>query len=189
MREEIPEFEIGDEVKICKDNSIFDSSMTPAIIMTNPKYPHNVGAAVRACSCYGSPLILFTGRRVSLEPDKHKKGYRLPREERMKGYKDVTLLNDQYPFNRFTKDVIPVAVELRQNSEQLPFFEHPDNAVYVFGPEDGSIPQIYLKHCQRFLVIPSRHCLNLSMAIGTVLYDRRSKEMINGRYYPRRHTG
>jgi tRNA(Leu) C34 or U34 (ribose-2'-O)-methylase TrmL len=184
-----PEFELGDRVKISKTDAVFDASMTPAIIMTNPKYPHNVGAAVRACSCYDSPLILFTGERVSLEPDKHKKGYRLPREERMKGYKDVTLLNDQYPFNRFTKDVVPVAVEVRDNSEQLPFFEHPQNAVYVFGPEDGSIPQIYLKHCQRFLVIPSKHCLNLSMAIGTVLYDRRSKEMLNGRYYPRRHAG
>lgn len=188
MREEEPEFKIGDRVKICKSDTIFDASMTPAIIMTNPKYPHNVGSAVRACSCYNSPLILFTGDRVSLESKGKKKGYRLPREERMKGYKDVTLLNDQYPFNRFSKDVVPVAVEVRDNAEYLPLFEHPKHAVYVFGPEDGSIPQIYLTHCQRFIVIPSNHCLNLSMAIGTVLYDRRLKEMLNGEYYPGRHT-
>ena len=176
MKEELPEFELGKEKNIRKTEGLFDPSHTPAIIMYNPKYPHNVGAAVRACSCFDSPLILFTGDRVSLEPE-GKKGYRLPREERMKGYKDVTLLNDNYPFNRFTKDVIPVAVEVRQNAELLPHFIHPKNAVYVFGPEDGSLPQIYLKHCQRFLFIPSKHCLNLSAAIYVVLYDRKMKEM------------
>lgn len=176
MKEDHPEFELGNEKHIRKTEGLFNASDTPAIIMYNPKYPHNVGAAVRACSCFDSPLIVFTGDRVSLEP-KGKKGYRLPREERMKGYKDVTLINDDYPFNRFTKNVIPVAVEVRDNAERLPYFIHPKNAVYVFGPEDGSLPQIYLKHCQQFIVIPSKHCLNLSAAIYVVLYDRKCKEI------------
>lgn len=176
MKEKQPEFELGVQYNYKKVDKLFDSSMTPAIIMHNPKYPHNVGAAVRAASCFGSKLIIFTGDRVSLEP-KGIKGYRLPREERMRGYKDVTLLNDQYPFNRF-KNVTPVAVELRDNAEPLPIFQHPKNAVYVFGPEDGSIPQIMLKHCHRFVVIPSKHCVNLAAAIYLVLYDRISKEMI-----------
>jgi len=25
----------------------------PAVVLINPKYAHNVGAAVRACSCWG----------------------------------------------------------------------------------------------------------------------------------------
>lgn len=177
MKEKEPEFIDGDNYNVRKTDSMFDISMTPAIIMFNPKYPHNVGAAVRACSCFDSPLIVFTGSRVSLEPAGKGKGYRLPREERMKGYKDVTLINDEYPFNRFSKDIIPVAVEVRANAELLPHFIHPENAIYVFGPEDGSIPQIYLKHCQRFLFIPSKHCLNLAAAINVVLYDRKSKLM------------
>lgn len=179
MKEAQPEFELGDVRHMKKGDAIFDTSMTPAIVMFNPKYPHNVGAAVRACSCFDSPLIVFTGDRVSLEPS-GQKGYRMPREERMKGYKDVTLINDNYPFNRFTKQICPVAVEVRKNAELLPHFIHPQNAVYVFGPEDGSLPQIYLKHCQRFLYIPSNHCLNLASAIGIILYDRKSKEMTNG---------
>jgi len=174
MREKCPEFKNGDEVHVRKDDQMYDKSHTPAIIMYNPKYPHNVGAAVRACSCFDSNLIVFSGDRVSLEPS-GKKGYRLPREERMKGYKHVKLINDEYPFNRFSKDVIPVAVEVRENAEILPHFIHPKNAVYVFGPEDGSIPQIYLKHCQRFLVIPNPFCLNLAAAINVVLYDRMAK--------------
>lgn len=174
MKNKLEEFELHTQYEVRKESKLFDSSNTPAIIMHNPKYPHNVGAAVRAASCFDSNLILFTGDRVSLEPN-GVKGYRLPREERMRGYKDVTLINDQYPFNRFDKSVTPVAVELRENAEQLPFFEHPKNAVYVFGPEDGSIPQIMLKHCHRFVVIPSKHCVNLAAAIYLILYDRIAK--------------
>lgn len=164
------EFEYGDIITTKKNAQLIEE--TPSIILCNPKYPHNVGAAVRAASCFGARNILFTGKRVSL---KGEKGYRLPREERMKGYKDVTLLNDEYPFNRFPEGVVPVAVEVRPNSEPLPLFQHPENAVYVFGPEDGSIPQVYLQHCHRFIVIPSKHCLNLAAAIYLILYDRLSK--------------
>ena len=182
MKEKDVQFIAGDEINVKKTDGIFDKNHTPAIIMFNPKYPHNVGAAVRACSCFDANLIIWTGDRVPHPEDTQKDSisgikYRLPREERMKGYKHVKLVNDEYPFNRFNKEVTPVAVELRPNAEQLPHFVHPENPVYVFGPEDGSIPQIYLKHCQRFLVIPSPFCLNLAASIYVVLYDRISKIM------------
>ena len=35
-------------------------------------------------------------------------------------------------------DAVPVAVELRRNAESLIEFDDPDNALYVFGPEDGA---------------------------------------------------
>jgi tRNA(Leu) C34 or U34 (ribose-2'-O)-methylase TrmL len=66
-------------------------------------------------------------------------------------------------------------LDVRRNTESLPNFVHPKNPVYVFGPEDGSLPQIYLKHCQRFLVIPSPYCLNLAAAVYITLYDRTAK--------------
>ena len=174
MKETAPEFFLKDSIKVPKEKKLFDASFTPSVILHNPKYPHNVGAAVRACSNFGGKGVLFTGDRVSLEPDKSN-GYRLPREERMKDYQDILLLKDEYPFNRFFKDVIPVAVEKRENAEPLTYFQHPENAVYVFGPEDGSIPQVMLRHCQRFLVIVSKHCLNLGAAVNVVLADRISK--------------
>lgn len=146
---------------------------TPAIALTNPKYPHNVGAAVRAASCFGVKQVWYTGDRVSLGPQK---GERLPREERMKGYKDVKLVQFDYIFDQFSKDVVPVAVEMRPNSENLFDFQHPENALYVFGPEDGSILQVHLRHCHRFVVIPTRHCVNLAAAVYLLLYDRNLKQ-------------
>lgn len=150
--------------------------VAPAVLLVDPKFPHNVGAAVRAASCFGVTQVWMTGNRVPLEPSK---GYRLPREERMKGYKDVDLIAFDYPFDRF-KDVVPVALEVRQNSESLVHFIHPENAVYVFGPEDGSIPKTILRLCHRFVIIPTAHCLNLAAAINVVLYDRKAKRMAAG---------
>jgi tRNA(Leu) C34 or U34 (ribose-2'-O)-methylase TrmL len=145
----------------------------PAIAMVNPKYPHNVGAAVRAASCFGVHQVWYTGNRVSMDPEK---GQRLPREERMKGYKDVDLVQFDYFFDQFPKDVVPVAIEVRPNSEVLPEFVHPEKALYVFGPEDGSIGQMWLRHCHRFVIIPTNHCVNLAAAVYLVLYDRMTKE-------------
>jgi tRNA(Leu) C34 or U34 (ribose-2'-O)-methylase TrmL len=148
--------------------------VTPSIALINPKFPHNVGAAIRIASCYGASQVWYTGNRIDLALGEKK---RLPREERMKGYQDVDLIQNDYLFDQFPRDVVPVAIEVRKNAEPLHNFVHPENALYVFGPEDGSIPQVYLRHCHRFVVIPTRHCLNLAMAVGTVLYDRTAKAL------------
>lgn len=148
----------------------------PAIALWNPKYPHNVGCAIRAASCFGFNQVWFSGNRVSLTPDKK---YRLPREERMRGYKDVNLYQYDNFFDQFPKLPI-VAIELKDNSENLLTFEHPDKALYVFGPEDGSLNGVALRHCHRFITIPTKHCTNLSAAVYIVMYDRMMKRYLNG---------
>jgi len=148
-----------------------------AVALWDPKYAFNVAQVVRIASCYGVPQVWFNGSRVPLEGSKKE---RLPREERMKGYRDVEICHGEYFFDAFASDVTPVAVELTPSSENLLWFEHPENAVYVFGPEDGSLPKVARMHCHRVIQIPTRHCLNLSMAVGTVLYDRHSKRVQAG---------
>ena len=144
--------------------------------MVDPRYPHNVGAAIRAASCFGAKQVWFTGNRVKTEVESAK---RITREERMKGYLDVDLIHYDRFLEQF-KDATPVAVELRPNAELLPHFVHPENPLYVFGPEDGSIPQGILRHCHRFLVIPTKHCTNLAAAVYLILYDRYLKRVQEG---------
>jgi tRNA(Leu) C34 or U34 (ribose-2'-O)-methylase TrmL len=150
----------------------------PAVVLSNPKYPHNIGQTVRALSCFGAPQLWWTGKRAlkSLEEMD-----RIPREERMRGYKDVGIYHHDRPLELFPKHVTPVAIEVRPNSENLVDFIHPENAVYVFGPEDGSIDQVVLRHCHRFVRIPTKHCTNLSAAVYLVLYDRTAKKARDGR--------
>lgn len=145
---------------------------TPAIALCDPRYSRNVGMIVRIASCYGIRQVWFSGQRIREDLRRFK---RLPREERLKGYREVELRWSDRFFEGFSDDVVPVAVEVRAGTENLFEFEHPEKALYVFGPEDGSIPKVLHRHCHRFVVIPTRHCLNLAMAVGTVLYDRAAK--------------
>jgi tRNA(Leu) C34 or U34 (ribose-2'-O)-methylase TrmL len=149
---------------------------TPAVVLSNPKYVHNLGGIIRACSCFDVETLVWTGERLSREVETLS---RIPREERMKGYRDVEFLNHQRPFDLFP-GAVPVAVELHETSQSLSHFEHPENAVYVFGPEDGSIPQVTRRFCHYFVHIPSRHCLNLSAAVNVVLADRMMKRQRDG---------
>lgn len=151
--------------------------LSPSIALVNPKYARNVGAILRLASCYGVKQVWMSGDRINDDPSMAK---RLPREERMKGYQEVDLIQYDRFLDMFPPGVTPVAVEVRENSEPLYTFDHPENAVYVFGPEDGSIPRVYLQHCHRFVVIPTRHCLNLATAVATILHDRSYKSYLKG---------
>jgi tRNA(Leu) C34 or U34 (ribose-2'-O)-methylase TrmL len=148
-----------------------------SVVLINPKYPHNVGAALRACAAFGVDQLLVTGQRAQWEVTG--KGQRLPREERMRVYKDkVDLVRDDRPFDRITEGAVPIGVEVDPTAEPLATFQHPDNAVYLFGPEDGSIPKMYRRFCHRFVIIPSDHCLNLAAAVSCTLMHRRIQRQL-----------
>lgn len=146
----------------------------PALVLHGPKYPHNVGQVVRLASAFGIGQVWYSGDRI-----RQALGERLPREERMRRYADVLLINHPDPLARLCDSVPgvqPVAVELRPGAESLVDFVHPEERpVYVFGPEDGSLPGAVLKRCHRFVVIPSYECLNLANSVAALLYDRIAK--------------
>lgn len=75
-----------------------------------------------------------------------------------------------------------VSVELTDDAVDLPSFRHPSNCVYMFGPERGNIPDSLIERSQHVVKIPTKFCVNVSLAAGLVLYDR----LINlGRYAER----
>jgi tRNA(Leu) C34 or U34 (ribose-2'-O)-methylase TrmL len=143
---------------------------TPAVVLCNPKYEHNIGAAIRACSCWGVKQMFWTGHRIDIDPDRKE---RIPREERMKGYKDVAWGQSDKPFDLFAPNIVPVAIELKPGAMSLTDFIHPENAVYVFGPEDGSVPQVIARFCHYFVFAPTHHCMNLAAAVNLILGHRR----------------
>ena len=56
----------------------------------------------------------------------------------MRGYKDVEVRHADQFFDAF-EEAVPVAVELRRNAESLIDFVHPEQALYVFGPEGETL--------------------------------------------------
>jgi tRNA(Leu) C34 or U34 (ribose-2'-O)-methylase TrmL len=143
--------------------------VAPAIMLHNPKFARNLGACLRACAAFDVPQIWFSGDRLTLDPTRQQ---RLPREERMKGYANVSVFQTDRMFDAFASDVVPVAVELKPGAVQLHEFEITPNMVFLFGPEDGSLERVHLRHCHHVVVIPTRHCLNLATAVTTVLWHR-----------------
>lgn len=144
----------------------------PAIVLCDPKYPHNVGQVVRLAACYGIRQVWITGDRVQIMDTVE----RLPREERMRDYNSVTLYKSDRPIHHFPANKQEfVACEFTDNSENLCIYEHTRPSVYLFGPEDGHVPKALRVLCWRFVKIPTLHCLNLATAVATVLYDRHAK--------------
>lgn len=169
--------------------------MSAAVLLINPKNPVNVGGVIRACAQLGASQMRWTGARVldprnerphahrRLEPGAPKD--RFPREERLREYNDrvewshVGSHLEARPVDQFVRwGVTPVCIELVDGAEQLPDFEHPERAVYVFGPEDGGVPKGIRLACHRFVEIPAQGCLNLAAAVNVVLYDRLAKARV-----------
>jgi len=83
------------------------------------------------------------------------------------------------PFGLF-ESFTPVCVEVHEQCEPLTTFEHPESALYIFGSEDGSVPQVIRRLCHRFVHIPAHHCLNLSAAVNVVLAHRLMSRQVVG---------
>ena len=146
-----------------------------AVALVDPKFPHNVGAAVRAASCYGVRQVWFSGDRVRLDGAKRQ---RLPREERMRGYKEVEVRQGDQFFDAF-EDAVPVAVELRRNAEWLIDFVHPEQRFTCSGRRMDR----WARPRWPTATGPgdSHPALrNLSAAVYTVLYDRHAKRVHDG---------
>lgn len=152
---------------------------TPAMILIDPKYPHNGGGVFRDAACFGFPQVWITGSRLRRQFDE---AGRLPREERMRQLRTTTeVLWSDRPFDEFPASTVFVGVEVLESAEVLTRdWEHPADAAYVFGPEDGSLPKSARLHCSRFLIIPSRICLNLQVAAGIIAYHRTADRMARG---------
>jgi len=161
--------------------------MGAQIALINPKYSRNVSAVIRAASAFNVEDVMFTGERVMTAEGEiitewrgGSKKPRLPREERMKGYSKVNWRRTDRPFDGLPPGTVPVAVDLVPGAESLIEFEHPDNALYVFGPEDGSLHRTNLSLCHRRVFIPMAHCANLAAAVYMTLYDRHAKRVRAG---------
>jgi tRNA(Leu) C34 or U34 (ribose-2'-O)-methylase TrmL len=143
----------------------------PAVVMLEPKFVVNVASMVRNCAAFGIEWLILTGDRLEIPTGR--KGDRMPRQERMREYRTVKIVQSDFPTVLFKRqDIVPIGVELVPGAIPLPMIEHPANAVYLLGPEDGSISKGYRALCHQIVAIPSLHCLNVAQAGGIVLYDR-----------------
>lgn len=135
--------------------------------LSNPKSPTNVGAVLRAAGCFHADSIFYTGTRHD-----HAAAFCTDTKNRNKTIPltAVNCLLESAPENAKV-----VVIELAENAQSLVDFVHPDNAYYIFGPEDGSVKQNVINKADCVVYIPTRGCLNLAATVNVVLYDRLAK--------------
>jgi tRNA G18 (ribose-2'-O)-methylase SpoU len=65
-----------------------------------------------------------------------------------------------------------VGVELTDDAVMLPTFRHPPQAAYILGPEKGNLSPAIMERCAHIVKIPTKFCINVSLAGALVMYDR-----------------
>ncbi|GAB2647288.1 RNA methyltransferase [Vibrio panuliri] len=135
--------------------------------LINPKSPENVGAVMRAVGCYQANEVLYTGTRYDRAAKFSTDTKSVSQHTPLKGVSSI--------LNSVPEDVSIVCVELALGATPLPQFEHPKRAVYIFGPEDGSIPQEIADKADHVVYVPTVGCMNLAASVNVLLYDRLAK--------------
>ncbi|UTA47797.1 RNA methyltransferase [Simiduia sp. 21SJ11W-1] len=143
------------------------AGMRVAIGLTNPKSPANVGAVLRAAGCYGAQGVCYTGERFARAARFH--------TDTQGANHQIPLLQVETYSAPLPAGMAKVCVELVEGATPLPAFEHPECALYVFGPEDGSLRQQLVDSADAVVYMPTRGSMNLAASVNVLLYDRAAK--------------
>jgi tRNA(Leu) C34 or U34 (ribose-2'-O)-methylase TrmL len=141
--------------------------MKVSIGLSNPKSPSNVGAVMRAAGCFQVDTVCYTGTRF-------------PRAAKFRtdtkgSSRNIPLIGVSCLAESTPADARLVCIELVEGGTPLPEYRHPDNAFYIFGPEDGTLDQALIDKADAVVYVPTTGCLNLAATVNIVLYDRLAK--------------
>lgn len=138
--------------------------------LSDPKSPSNVGAVMRAAGCFQADAVFYTGERyvraARFNTDTKDVSKKIP-------LTGVCCLLEGVP-----QESKIICVELVEGAVPLPEYQHPDQAFYIFGPEDGTISQQVIDKADAVVYVPTIGCLNLAATVNVVLYDRISKSSL-----------
>lgn len=136
-----------------------------SIGLVRPKDHNNIGAVLRAAYCYRVAMVAIQGDRSPVRSH----------VDTPKAWKHIPVLRGDDLQALVPFDAVPVAVDLVDDAVELPAFQHPARAFYVFGPEDGTLGKAVLDWCPHRVMVPTRTCMNLAATVNVVLYDRMAK--------------
>lgn len=127
--------------------------------------PMNLGAILRTAHAFGGSFAFSINA--------HHKAHRIFHADTSKSFTHVPYYN----WETLDDMVLPakcqlVGIELTDDAVDLPSFRHPACAAYVFGPERGSLSEPLQARCHHIVKIPTKFCVNVSVACAVTLYDR-----------------
>lgn len=137
------------------------------VALDRPKNRENVGHALRAVGCYDADGIVLASPRCK------RLGSCMTDPQKTWRHTPMTVVDDLHEAIPF--GCVPVAVDLVEDAQHLPDFEHPERAFYVFGAEDATLGDRVLSWCKHRVYVNTNRCMNLAATVNVVLYDRMVK--------------
>ncbi|WP_394129851.1 RNA methyltransferase [Shewanella maritima] len=149
-----------------------DNPTNPAYIgLVNPKTLSNVDGVMRASGCYRVEGVFYTGNRYEYA----KRAGRQFEVDTQNVAAVIPQVKTEDLLASVPKGAKVVCVDLVVGATPLPEFTHPEHAFYVFGPEDGTIPQHIIDASDSVVYVPTVGCMNLAASVNVLLYDRLAK--------------
>lgn len=125
----------------------------------------NLGAILRTGHAFGASFAFTINA--------HHRAFMVDRADTSKSDQHLPLYEwDNLGQMQLPKGCVLIGVELDDSAVDLPSFRHPINAAYLLGPEKGSLSPEAVAMCTCLIKIPTRFCLNVSLAAALVMYDR-----------------
>ena len=127
--------------------------------------PMNLGALMRTAHAFGASFVYSVNAA-----DKVRDAYKA---DTSKSFEHVPY----YQWDTIEDMTLPracqlVGIELTDDAVNLPSFRHPPAAAYVLGREKGDLSPDMLSRCAHVVKIPTKFCINVSLAGALVMYDR-----------------
>lgn len=142
-----------------------------SIGLSNPKSPENVNSVKRAAGNFRVDSIFYTGKRYPRAVKLNPATTNMSRDVSL----NIPVTGVTCLISEMHESMAIVCVEFAENAIPLPEYQHPDNALYVFGPEDGNLSQDIIDRADAVIYVPTNGCMNLAATVNVVLYDRLSK--------------
>ena len=127
--------------------------------------PMNMGALMRTANAFGASFVFSV--------DAEHKVRDAYRADTSKTFEHVPYYQwDTVDDMALPKGCQLVGIELTDDAVMLPSFRHPQAAAYVLGRERGDLTEEMLSRCHHVVKIPTKFCINVSLAGALVMYDR-----------------
>ena len=140
-----------------------------SIGVENISKPMNLGNLMRSAHAFGANSV-FT---VNPHPRVAENNNRIKKSDTSKSDTHIPYFEwGNIDEVKMPKGCKLVGIEITDDAENLPNFVHPMQAMYILGPEKGSLSNETLKKSDHIIRIPSKFSLNVAIAGAIVMYDR-----------------
>ena len=139
------------------------------VALYEPKDSQNIGSILRSATNFGVNSVM-----IKPPPFRKLSGWIKAAADTPRSWKHMPVYQMGHLSKPYGAEM--VAVEYLPNAAEPLFdFTHPERAVYVFGPENGSLEDHIINKCDKVVQVPTQYCMNLATTVSIVLYDRASK--------------